>query len=203
MTKAAKKKAAAKKLPGKRKTPRIATTERVPRTRAGNMWTEASFWSFIRSGLRRMSGRWPPLVRLALVAARRPYVGTNKLQKWVYQCRQCQQWFKRTQVEVDHIEPCGQLKSFADMSGFAERLFCECAGLRVVCNNCHLLITNAEKPELPPGSEVALRLLTAARARTIEGNQPVELEREEHEKEEAKKAKTATPGFVRLLWQAS
>ena len=117
---------------------RKAKTNRVERTRAGGEWTEAAFWGFIRSGLRKLSMRWPPLVRLALDAVRRTNQSDNKRLKWEFQCERCEGWFARKEVEVDHIEPCGSLKSFADLSVFADRLFCESNGLRVLCSKCHL-----------------------------------------------------------------
>jgi hypothetical protein len=117
---------------------RKAKTDRVPRTRAGGEWTEAAFWGFIRSGLRQLSRRWPPLVRHALERVKRKSQSDNKRLKWEFLCERCDQWFARKEVEVDHIEPCGSLKSFADLSVFADRLFCESDGLRVLCSECHL-----------------------------------------------------------------
>jgi len=117
---------------------RKAKTNRVERTRAGGEWTEAAFWGFIRSGLRQLSRRWPPLVRHALERVKRKSQSDNKRLKWEFLCERCDQWFARKEVEVDHIEPCGSLKSFADLSVFADRLFCESDGLRVLCSECHL-----------------------------------------------------------------
>ena len=119
------------------KTSRRAKTNRVPRTRAGNTWTEAAFWGFLRSGLRRMSLRWPPR-KQAELAARRPYDGPNKRQKWEYQCAQCGDWYMGKEIEVDHIVPCGTLKTFDDLPGFCERLFCEEDKFQVLCKvKCH------------------------------------------------------------------
>ena len=115
---------------------RRSKTNRVSRTRAGNTWTEAGFWSYLRSGLRQLSKRWPPR-RLCLLAARRPYVGPNKRAKWQHQCETCGEWFLEKDVQVDHREPCGSLKSFDDLPGFCERLFCEGEGMRVLCLACH------------------------------------------------------------------
>ena len=111
-------------------------TDRVPRTRAGGQWTEAGFWGFLRSGLRRMSIRWPPR-ELAEIAARREYHGDNKRRKWEYQCAMCDEWCAGKDIQVDHIEACGQLKDFSDLSGFCERLFCEPEGFQVLCSSCH------------------------------------------------------------------
>ena len=39
---------------------------------------------WLRSGLRRLSRRYPPIYE-ALAAAEVPYVGENKRKKWLYQ----------------------------------------------------------------------------------------------------------------------
>lgn len=111
-------------------------TNRVPRTRAGSNWTEAAYWGFLRSGLRQMSRRWPPIAR-AMQSNRRKYVGPNRRQKWEHQCEGCGGWFAAKEMSVDHIVPCGQLRSIEDVSGFVERLFCEPEGLRRLCRKCH------------------------------------------------------------------
>lgn len=117
---------------------------RVAKTRAGGRWTEARWWGFLRSGLRRMSVRWPPKAD-ALRAARRAYVGPNKRRSWEYRCAACGGWFAGKDVAVDHVVPCGTLRSFADLAGFVERLFCEAGGFQVICTNCHAAKTAAER----------------------------------------------------------
>ena len=137
-------------------------TDRVPRTRAGGEWTEAAFWGFIRSGLRQLSTRWPPIAN-AMKAARQPYDGPNKRLKWVYECSACGRLSpaaesvpgkkrRKKLVHVDHIEPCGKLSSFADASGFLERMLCEADGLRVLCSVCHDLRHEKTK-ETPDGED--------------------------------------------------
>lgn len=126
---------------------RRAKTDRVPRTRAGGEWTEAAFWGFIRSGLRQLSRRWPPLVRQAANNVRRKYFGENKRQKWEFQCRSCGRWYMRKEIEIDHVVECGSLKSFADLATFAERLFCEVDGLVVLCEGCHAEKTASKREE--------------------------------------------------------
>lgn len=119
-------------------------TNRVPRTRASGEWTEAAFWNFIRSGLRQTSRRWPPRYD-ALKDARIPYEGEDKRRKWVYLCAICHEGFLSTEVNVDHIVPCGKLKSWIDMAVFSKKLFCEKDGLRVLCKSCHQIVTDKEK----------------------------------------------------------
>lgn len=127
------------------RTTRIGKTNRVPKTRATNTWTEAAFMGFLRSGLRRMSRRWPPLVAHAVNAVRRKSQSENKRLKWEFQCSTCKEWHARKDIEVDHIEPCGSLRTLGDIQGFVERLFCEIEGLRVSCTACHKKRHDAEK----------------------------------------------------------
>ena len=115
---------------------RAPQTNRVPRTRAGGKWTEASFWGFIRSGLRQLSLRWPPLSDV-LKENRRPYKGVDRRLKWEYCCAICGEWFTAKEIEVDHLDPVGSLRSFDDIPGFCERLFCEVDRLRVTCVECN------------------------------------------------------------------
>lgn len=117
-------------------------THRVPRTRAGKTMTEAQFWGFIRAGLRSKSQRWPPRYHI-LNKHKRNAVG--KRHRYEYQCADCKEWFKQADVQVDHIVPCGSLKSFDDVGEFTKKLFCEEDGLRVLCKSCHQLRTNEER----------------------------------------------------------
>lgn len=111
-------------------------TNRVPRVRAGGLWTEAAWWSFLRSGLRQMSRRWPPIAR-AMQQGRRKYIGPNKRQKWESQCGGCGEWFAAKHMSVDHIDPCGPLSKPEHIECFVMRLFCEPDGLRRLCVRCH------------------------------------------------------------------
>lgn len=111
---------------------------------AGGRYTEARFWGFIRSALRQKSTRWPPIYDV-LEEARRPSKSKNKRLKWEYQCAKCKKWWPQKEVSVDHIIPTGSLKSFDDIPGFVERLFCEKDGLQVLCDGCHNVKTAAER----------------------------------------------------------
>ena len=117
---------------------------RVERTRNGGTWTEAKFWGWLRSGLRRMSIRWAPRSQV-LLAARRPNESDNAKLKWEYQCHQCSGWFPRKEVEADHIIPAGTLKCLEDLPGFVDRLFCEVDGFEVKCKECHHKKTHAKE----------------------------------------------------------
>jgi hypothetical protein len=54
-------------------------------------------------------------------------------------------WFQGKDVSVDHLIGAGSLKTFSDLAGFAERLFCEADGLQVLCKSCHQTKTNHER----------------------------------------------------------
>jgi len=105
------------------------------RPRNGGLWTEARYWQFIRSTLRRASLRWGP-IGAARKAARRPLPDGGR-RKWEYRCSACGCWHHGNDVQVDHILPLGSLTCPGDLPGFVERLFCEVEGLRVLCSSCH------------------------------------------------------------------
>ena len=109
-------------------------TKEKPRNN-GTM-TEAAFFGMIRSHLRRLSMRWKPIAE-AKKKARIKYIGDNRRRKWSYRCANCKGLFADNEIAVDHIIPCGSLKSFSDLSSFAERMFVEVDGLQVLCNGCH------------------------------------------------------------------
>lgn len=107
-------------------------------------WTEARFWSFIRSALRRTMSRWPPKIE-AKKKARRAHTGDNKRQKWEYQCDSCKGWFMDKETEMDHLVECGSLRCYEDLHGFVERLFVGEHGWRCVCKKCHREITRQQR----------------------------------------------------------
>lgn len=119
---------------------------KVEKTRNNNTMTESAFWSFIRSALRQKSRWWKPVTECKK-NARRDYVGDNKRQKFEYQCAICGKWHMDKNIEVDHIIPAGSLTCGEDLQGFVERLFCEKDGLRVLCKECHKIITDNQKAE--------------------------------------------------------
>ena len=108
---------------------------KVERTRNGGQWTEARYFGFIRSALRSAFQKWGP----KHTAKKDAKVAYN-----TYVCAHCDKWYGSSQVEVDHIEPAGQLKTFADLPGFVERMFCEAEGFQVLCKECHQVKTNEE-----------------------------------------------------------
>lgn len=110
--------------------------KRVEKTRNAGTMTEAGFWGWVRSALRRRSQVWKPTQEVKK-EAKRPYKGENKRQKFEYQCNHCKDWYPEKQINVDHIIDAGSLKSGADLEGFVERLFCEKEHLQVLCETCH------------------------------------------------------------------
>lgn len=117
---------------------KVATkkTTKVPRTRNAETMTESQFWSMIRALLRENSRYWKP-ISMCRLQARRKYEGTNKKQKYEYQCAWCKKWFSINDINVDHIQPVGNLTCAEDLPGFVERLFCEVNNLQCMCTKCH------------------------------------------------------------------
>ena len=107
-------------------------------------WTEARFWSFIRSALRSAWSRYPVKYKV-LANAKRNYKGPNKQQKYEFQCAECKGWFKAKEVSVDHITPAGTLRSYEDLPDFVRKLFVSEEELQVLCDKDHKAKTLAER----------------------------------------------------------
>ena len=105
---------------------------------------EKKFWTFLRSGLRRLSQRHPSIYGV-LNKAKGPYNGPNKRQKVCYKCNVCGGLFSGKDVAVDHIIPCGKLSCKGDIADFIDKLFPGESGLQVICNECHGSKTLSEK----------------------------------------------------------
>jgi len=108
----------------------------VEKTRNGGTWSEARYFGFIRSALRAAFQRWGPRNACKVQAK----VGYNQ-----YECAQCGGIFGNKEVQVDHIVPAGSLKTYDDLPGFVERMFCERDGVQLLCKPCHQIKTNEER----------------------------------------------------------
>jgi len=122
----------------------VVKKSRVVKNRNAGTMSESAFWSFIRSGLRQKSRFWRPITQCKL-EAKRPYKGTNKRQKFEYQCNECKNWYQEKLINVDHIVPAGSLNCAADLPAFVEKLFCETNNLQVLCEACHNVKTQNER----------------------------------------------------------
>lgn len=111
----------------------------VPRTRAGNTWTEARYWSFIRSALRSAFMKYPVKHQAKGNAKQITPEGVR------YKCSACAGLFRDKDVQVEHTVPCGSLKSYDDLPRFVSNMFCEADGLTIMCKPCHQTKTNDER----------------------------------------------------------
>jgi hypothetical protein len=111
---------------------------------AGTM-TESQYFSKIRSILRSGFRYWKPM-QLALEAASRPSQSLNKRIKKEYQCAKCKKWYKRADVEIDHIEEAGSLNKYEDIVPFIQRLTKEdVSSYQILCKPHHKIKTDAYK----------------------------------------------------------
>ena len=125
---------------------RTAARHKVARTRNGGRWTEAEYFSRLRSAIRRAFSHWEPAnkaLRLAKVRVEtvppdlRPR-GLSRQTQFLYRCAICGDYFQEKQVQRDHIIAAGPLRSLEDLPGFVERLTQESPdAFQVLCHGCH------------------------------------------------------------------
>ena len=117
-----------------------------PKTRAGGIWTEARYKSFVVGNLRRISQKWPPIGDCLKQA---------RVTRGEYLCAGCKEVVPATtkvdgkrvkNVHVDHIDPVvDPALGWENFDSFIQRLFCEPENLQVLCDACHKVKTDNEK----------------------------------------------------------
>lgn len=115
------------------------------RTRNAGTWTEAEFWSKIRSALRRISMFRKPITNYKK-SKQQPYKWPKKNQKYVYECEMCRKLYWGNEVEINHIVPAWSLKNSDDLKWFVDRLFAE-EWFELICKGCHLLTTKKQRDD--------------------------------------------------------
>lgn len=87
-------------------------------------------------------------MQLALKASSTTYT-VGRAKRVMFLCAQCNKLHERKNVEVNHIEPAGSLKTYDDLPAFCERLFVEdISKLEVLCKPCHLEITKKQRNKI-------------------------------------------------------
>lgn len=117
------------------------TSKRVPRTRNAGTLTEAAFFSWLRTVLRRASLAWKP----KRAALKKQATGGRIGRAQAYACASCGAVHKEKELEADHISPCGSLRGWEDLPRFASRLFVEEDGWQWLCKDCHADKTKRER----------------------------------------------------------
>lgn len=125
--------------------------------------------SAFRGALRRVFAR-SPAVRAVKERARKEEVKYNKdgspskKPRVLFQCAECNKWYKGTHVAVDHIDPViNPVTGYVDWNTFIDRLDCPESNLQVVCSytnkhedakkeygrySCHYFKTQEERKAL-------------------------------------------------------
>ncbi len=117
-----------------------------------DVWkTKAAFFLWMRGQMRRAWARHPVKVSYMHNHRERVPLGrkTAKNPKglvWGCRCEHCNQLFKQTECEVDHIEGAGSFKDWADFEAWMVKLMhINWDSIRVVCKTCHRIKSYAER----------------------------------------------------------
>jgi hypothetical protein len=115
----------------------------------GAPWkTEAAFYSWIRSQLRRGWSRHP-IKNLYLQQNRFKSQNDKGRVVWHLECEQCKIDTPQTKIQIDHLIPAGSLKTTGDLGQFVERLyFVTFDTIRALCIPCHEVITFGERNKI-------------------------------------------------------
>jgi len=108
-------------------------------------WTQARYFGFIRSNVRKFHSKWPPFREAKMKGRRDKPEKALGRHKFEHQCSMCNGWFPEKLIQMDHVVPCGSIKCHADIGPFVERMLAPVEGYRKLCNSCHQTVTNEER----------------------------------------------------------
>lgn len=135
----------------------------------GSIWkTESSYYSYLRGSLRKIWSKWPfrniykkehtydaPLFDDSgspILIKSGKNAGRQKTQKY-FTCEVFNEEYPcsvkgKNNVEIDHIEPSGSLRSGLDACVFLFKLLCPQDNMRILCKEAHAIITHMERTGL-------------------------------------------------------
>ena len=106
--------------------------------------TQASFYSWLRSLLRKGWSRFPNKTTFERVNRVRAPVGLNGRLVWGGRCNICEELFKTSDLHIDHLIPAGSLKGPEDVARFIAHLYVPSTRMQWLCIPCHSLVTLTE-----------------------------------------------------------
>lgn len=111
----------------------------------GGNWTPARYRTFITSALRSSFRRWPPRSECLKQAAvgKRLNPDSGRVATF-YVCKSCNESFSAKHIQVDHVKPIVPTTGWNGWDEVINRLYCELAGLQVLCKPCHKIKTQKE-----------------------------------------------------------
>jgi hypothetical protein len=92
--------------------------------------------AYVKAALRRTWGR---------SRQRQQALYNAKISYGQYRCAECENIFRRKDIDVDHIDAVGRFKDF---DTYIERLFCDSNKLAILCKTCHKLKTKSDIKKL-------------------------------------------------------
>lgn len=109
---------------------------------------DSKFKAFVIGLLRRGSMRWKPASE-ALNDAKEVYYIASKtgkqLRRVKFKCAHCHQFFKRTDVKIDHIEPVVPVTGFTTWDDYIFRMYpLDKKAFQILCKGCDKVKTQGE-----------------------------------------------------------
>jgi len=117
-----------------------------------DVWkTKPAFFQWVRGQMRRAWARHPVKVSYMHNHRERVPLGKKTVKNpkglvWGCRCEHCNNLFKQTECEVDHIEQAGSFKDWGDLEKWMVKLMhINWGSIRVVCKTCHRIKSYAER----------------------------------------------------------
>lgn len=127
--------------------------EKIVADSQGCWGNEKDFFNWLRGQLRKIWSRHP--IKITYKKSKEYPVPEDQKEKWgraklLINCEICGEPIAKSKTEVDHKVEAGTLKTAQDVVQFIYRLlFVSWEDLRVLCKECHAIVTYAARFKLP------------------------------------------------------
>ena len=115
------------------------------KTIGGDKLSDKKMCTILRSSVRQ-TWMMSPVRLLKLEMGRIADMNESTRTKWLIECEHCNNKFKMTDVEVDHVKGEHKLLTLSDVEGFARSILdVTLNDLQIICKPCHALKTYSER----------------------------------------------------------
>jgi hypothetical protein len=124
--------------------------------------------SVLRSCVRKVWMRHPTkLLKLELAVEQDNDPNTRTI--WKVKCERCSEYFKKNEVEIDHIDGEHSLKTFSELEDFIKSILdVSLSDLNVICKQCHQIKTYAERHGVDENTaEIKLKQIAWTKVNTV------------------------------------
>lgn len=125
------------------------SSKQMPWEAYPEIWrTEKHFLAYLRGAYRSIWSRYPAKLAWKKAQGVTPPDGYKGRAKKLAQCKQCNNWFSISSMEVDHIKEAGSFSSIDESFEWFKRIIDVNDNWQLLCKPCHKIKSHASRKDV-------------------------------------------------------